>query len=332
MVRWLGAVQAQDYLGSLWALGLRLPGTTQLQVEQALADGAIIRTWPLRGTIHFVAPQDVRWMLELVTPRLLATLGRRLERESGLDPIVLKRSRNAFTRGLRGGKQLARPVMYQLLEAAGVSTAGQRGYHILWRLAQEGLICFGPRAGKQPTFVLLDEWVPPSKKLERDAALAELAGRYFTSHGPATVPDFAWWSGLTAADATAGLEAVKRDLTRETIDGRVYWMPPGTERPRVTGTTAHLLPAYDEYTVAYRDRRAVLTAVPAARPLARNGILSPVIVIDGQVVGTWRRSLSKQNVVIALAPFARLKPGAKPALVRSANRYGGFLQVPAILK
>jgi hypothetical protein len=160
VVGWLGAVQAQDYLGSLWAIGLRLQNATEQAIEQALATRAIIRTWPMRGTLHIVAAADVRWMLELLTPRVVARSARRLQQQFSVDEAVLARSRQVLVRALQGGQQLSRDAMYQALEAAHISTASGRGLQILWRLAQEGLVCFGAREGKQHTFVLLDEWAP----------------------------------------------------------------------------------------------------------------------------------------------------------------------------
>jgi len=331
VVRWLGAVQAQDYLGSLWAIGLRMQNATEEAIEQALAHRTIIRTWPMRGTLHFVAAADVRWMLELMTPRVVAGHTRRLQQQFDLDDAVLARSREVFVRALQGGKQLARNAMYQALEAAHISAAGQRGLHILWRLAQEGLLCFGAREGKQQTFVLLDEWAPNAKRLERDEALAELAQRYFTSHGPATVQDFMWWSGLVATEALAGLEMVKPHLVQEVIDGQTHWL--SSLRPTATDAspTAYLLPAYDEYTVAYKDRSAVLNPVYAKRADSGYGISSPTIVIDGQVVGTWKRTLKKGSVVITPSPFTVLKKAEKHAFTLAARQYGAFLKLPAVL-
>lgn len=181
----------------------------EADIEQALADRTIIRTWPMRGTLHFVAATDVRWMLELLTPRIVANNAQRLLRQFGLDEAVFARSKDLFVRALQGGKRLARNAMYEVLEAGGVSTAGQRGLHILGRLAQAGVICFGAREGKQQTFALLDEWAPTARRMARDEALAEIARRYFTSHGPATLQDFAWWSGLTVANAQAALELAR---------------------------------------------------------------------------------------------------------------------------
>jgi hypothetical protein len=330
VVRWLGAVQAQDYLGSLWAIGLRLQKATEEAVEQAIADRTIIRTWPMRGTLHFVAANDIRWMLALLTPRVVANSRWRLE-ELELDPGVFARSRKAFMSALRGGRHLSRNAMYQALEAAGITTAAGRGLHILWQLAQEGFICFGARQAKQPTFALLDEWVPAATAKERDVALAELASRYFTSHGPATLQDFAWWSGLTMADARDALEMSKSHLVQEVINGRTYWLSASVPFAKDRRPTAYFLPAYDEYTVAYKDRSAVLDPLHAQRASTGNGIFKPIIVIDRQVVGTWKRSFEKGSVVITPNLFTSLTKADRQALVMAAGQYGEFLKARVAL-
>jgi hypothetical protein len=184
VVRWMGAIQAQDYAQSLWAIGLRLGSATAADVERAVAEARIVRTWPVRGTIHFVPAEDVSWMLKLSAARVLAADGRRLG-QLGLDRETLQRCGRLFRDALEGGRRLSRQSMMELLEGAGIGTGGQRGYHILWFLSQAGLICPGPMQDKQQTFVLLDEWVPASRELSREEALAELAERYFASHGPA---------------------------------------------------------------------------------------------------------------------------------------------------
>jgi len=330
VVRWLGAVQAQDYLGSLWAIGLRMPNATEQAVEQAIADRTIIRTWPMRGTLHFVAATDIRWMLALLTSRVVANSRWRLK-QLELDASVFARSRKTFVSVLRGGRHLSRNAMYEALEAAGVATAAGRGLHILWQLAQEGFICFGARQAKQPTFVLLDEWAPAAKAKERDAALAELASRYFTSHGPATLQDFAWWSGLTMADAIDALEMAKSHLLQEVVAGRTYWLSSSVHPAKDRQPTAYVLPAYDEYTVAYKDRSAVLDPLHAKRASSGNGIFNPIIVIDGQVVGTWKRRLEKGSVVITLNLFRSLTKADRQALVMAAGQYGEFLKAQIAL-
>jgi hypothetical protein len=329
VVGWLGSVQAQDYLGALWAVGLRTPDATEADIERALADRSLVRTWPMRGTLHFVAAADVRWMLELMTPRIVARNKPRLQREFDLDDTVIGRSRDLFVQALQGGRQLTRDAMYEVLEAGQISARDQRGLHILWWLAQEGLLCFGARKGKQQTFVLLDEWVPRAKTLQKDEALSELARRYFTSRGPATLQDFAWWSGLTTSDAKAGLDMAGPHLVQETIDGQGYWLSPSASTAKEKSPAAHLLPAYDEYTVAYKDRSAVLDPVDAKRAATGNGIFYPILVIDGQVAGTWKRTLKRGEVGVAPSPFRTLSKAAERALATAARRYGAFLGLPA---
>jgi len=331
VVKWLGAVQAQDYLGSLWAIGLRMHNATEQAIEQALADRTIIRTWPMRGTLHWVSAADVRWMIELLTPRVVAGSTRRLEQQFDLDGAVFARSRKVCVCALQGGQQLSRNAMYQALEAAHIPTGGGRGLQIVWRLAQEGLVCFGAREGKQPTFVLLDEWAPNAKSMERDEALAELARRYFTSHGPATVQDFVWWSGLAVTDALAGLEMVKLHLAQEVMGDQTYWFSSSMPTAQEASPTAYLLPAYDEYTVAYRDRSAVLDSSYAKRADSGYGIASPTMVLNGRVVGTWKRTLKKGSVIITPNPFTRLKKAEERAFAVAARQYGAFLGLPAVL-
>ena len=325
VVRGLCAVQAQDYLGSLWAIGLRTRAATEAEVERAIVARTIIRTWPMRRTLHFVAAADVRWMLRLLAPRVVEGLARVLHKHFGLDEATFARSRKALARALEGGKQLARNSMYEVLEAARISTADGRGLHILTRLAQDGLLCFGAREGKQQTFALLDEWSPPAgRMLERDEALAELALRYFTSHGPATLQDFAWWSGLKAADARAALEMVKSQFVREEVDGRVYWLAASTQAVRARTPRVHLLPAYDEYTVAYKDRSAILDPARAREMNRGYGILSPVIVADGQVIGNWKRTFEKEAVRVTPIPFKKFNAAETRAFREAEGRYRKF--------
>lgn len=321
VVRWLGAVQAQEYWGGLWALGLRLPGTTEADIEQAVGEAKIVRTWPMRGTIHFVAPEDVRWLLKLLTPRIIGRMAR-MYQQAELDEAVFAQSREVITGLLQGGKQVSRRAASQALEAAGIATNNQRGLFIIGYLAQQGVICLGPRQGKQHTIVLLDEWVPPGKELEGEEALAELAKRYFTSHGPATVQDFAWWSGLTVTEAKAALELGQGELVEDVRDGRSYWLsstPPQAANPL---PTALLLPPFDEYTVAYKDRTA---AHPQANTAEIGHGIDANLIVDGQIVGTWKRTLQKEQIVITPSYFTVPDVAEKRALEAAATHFGSFL-------
>ena len=328
VVRWLGAIQAQDYMQSLWAIGLRLKSAAMADIEQAIREAKIIRTWPMRGTLHFVPPEDVKWMLKLSASRMLVKDGRRLE-QLGLDEAIMERCKELFHDALDGNKRLSRPDMMRLLEDAGISTGNQRGYHILWYVAQSGLICLGAMQDKQQTFVLLDEWAPDSRRLSQEEALVELARRYFASHGPASVHDFAWWSGLTVTEARAGLEATGSGLVSERIDGKDYWMTSDTmSHIAHDKSSVDLLPGFDEYLLGYKDRSAVLAAEHAPKIVpGRNGVFRPIIVVGGRVVGTWKRSLKKNSIHITLIPFTSLDDSEEEA-IEAAERYSDFVGLP----
>jgi hypothetical protein len=196
MVRTMTAVQAQNFLGSLWGIGFRVRNVRESDIEQAIADKKIIRTWLLRGTLHFVSTEDIRWILDLIAPRIIASNANILKRKLNLDNRVFERSKEVIVQALEGGHQLLRNELYNILKFANIPTSDMRGLHILHRLALEGIICFGPRKGRQHTFVLLDEWIPKTKRMDHNESLGELVLRYFTSHGPATIQDFRWWSGF----------------------------------------------------------------------------------------------------------------------------------------
>jgi hypothetical protein len=328
VVAWLGGMQAQDYAGGLWAIGLRSEGATEADVERAITERTILRTWPMRGTLHFVAAADVRWMLALLTPRIIAGSAPRA-RELELDAAIFTRSRKLFTRALQGGRSLTRDAMCSLLTVAKISTAEQRGYHILWRLAQEGVLCFGAREGKQHTFALLDEWAPHAKTKDRDEALAELARRYFTSHGPATLRDFAWWSGLRVSEARDGLEMAARHLSRETTDAVDYWMPHSTTVEGTSAPAVHLLPGFDEYMLGYTDRTTALDPAHSQKIVpGNNGMFMPTIVIRGRIAGTWKRTIGRKGITIEACPFAPLNKTETRAFTAAAKRYGDFMGIP----
>jgi hypothetical protein len=202
--------------------------------------------------------------------------------------------------------------------------------HILGLLAQEGVICFGPRIGKQQSFVLLDEWIPDSRNIKGDEALAELANRYFISHGPASLQDFVWWSGLTVSDAKKGLESVKNSFVEEKFNNQSFWMNAQTSFNTTPST--FLLPAYDEYLVAYRDRSAALEPIHTKTVLTNNGIFNPSLVINGKVEGTWKRTISKNEVVLQISPFKPLSQTKKKGITSAAKQYSNFLEAKLTLQ
>jgi hypothetical protein len=329
VVRALGAVQAQDYYAALWAIGLRLRGVCEADVEQAIIQRRIVRTWPMRGTLHFVAAEDVRWLIALLAPRTLKRNAARLLRDFAIDPPLVRRASKIVKAALSGGRALTRAALYGELDAQGIETGQQRGLHILWWLAHEGLICCGPRAGKQHTFVLLNEWVPASSSLTRAEALALLAQRYFAHHGPATLADFVWWSGLTVADANAGIEGARSQLSSEEENKTTWWSGTGAPRRTTRSAACQLLPVYDEYTVGYADRTAALGPVHEKHVAAGHGIFRAPIVFEGSIVGSWTREIRKDRVDIRVVALTRFDREQLRCIDEAAERYGEFLGLAA---
>jgi winged helix DNA-binding protein len=319
VVTWMGALQAQDGPAATWAIALRMRRPRAADIALAVDRGHIVRTWPMRRTLHYVPAEDARWMLEALASRMLRGMGGRY-RSLGLGEKDLARARRVLRRGLAGGQRLTRPAAYALLERSGVATRGQRGIHILAHLSMEGTLCLGPREGKQPTFVLLDDWVPRAKsERSREDALADLARRYMRSHGPATARDLAWWAGLPLRDARAALVRASLDLVED--DGR--WHAPRLRAARVG--SAHALPAFDEMLVAYKDRTASLAQLRPDRVPPAAGLLSPTMVLDGQVVALWTRTLTRRGVTVAYRPLRALSAREHERLAAAAQGYADFL-------
>lgn len=320
------AAQAQDFGGAKWSVGLRVPGSTDADVEAALAAGTIVRSWPMRGTLHLMAAEDLGWMLSLTGERGIRSAAGR-HRQLELTDADFARAADIVRAALEGGRVLGRTELLATLDAGGIPTTGQRGAHLLVWLAQSGVTVFGPVDGKQHTFVLLDEWVPSPRVLERDEALGELALRYFTSHGPATERDLAWWSSLTLGDVRAGLAIARGHLDELVVDGTSYYLARDAETAP-SGVVA--LPGFDEYLLGYQDRSAPLTAEHAAFTVpGSNGMFLPTIVVDGEVVGLWKRRVTTKETVVEARPFAPMPARAVARFRAAAERYGEFLGLPA---
>ena len=328
IVGWLCAVQAQDYAAAKWALGLRMQNASDEIIEQAFTDGTILRTHVMRPTWHFVLPADIRWMLALTAPRIIAASAY-YYRINGLDDTVFSHSNAVLAKALQGGKQLTRAELVSVLQRAGIATDDVlRSTYIMMRAELDGIICSGGRRGKQFTYALLDERAPQARTLDREESLAELASRYFQSHGPATLQDFVWWSGLTVADAKVGLEMITSQLMHEVVDGQTYWrsasMPKANDLPQ----TIFLLPNFDEYTVGYTDRSAIFDMSDVEKFDTPGNVLNPTIVLNGLVVGTWKRTIKKDRVILTPSLFTNLNGAEARAFAATAKRYGEFLDLP----
>lgn len=329
VVQWLGAVQAQDYAAAKWAVGLRLQSAIDNDIEQAMARGAILRTHVMRPTWHFVSPSDIRWLLALTAPRVKAVLAY-YDRQLELDDTLVLRSSAALAKALQGGKQLTRTEIASVFQQAGiVAKSGERFTRLIMHAELDGIICSGARRGKQFTYALLDERVPQTRSFDYDEALAEFVKRYFTSHGPATLQDFVWWSGLTVGAVKFGLDMNASQLLHETIDGQTYWFAESTILAKEPSQTAHLLPNFDEYTVGYKNRHVLLDMSGTNKLDAKDSaLLNNVIVLGGKVVGTWKRTLKKDTVFVALNPFTPLSKAEMNVIAAAAEQYGAFLGLP----
>ncbi len=327
VVAWFGGVQAQDFPGAKWAVGQRIKESTDADIEQTLAEKKIVRTWAMRGTLHFVTASDIRWMLELLAPRIIARNARRY-RELELDEKTLKRSNEVIKNALQDGNQLNRRELLVILQKNGISTEGQRAPYMLQRASLDGIICQGGmHSNNNPIFISMAE-LPETKTLTRHESLAELAMRYFTSHGPATLQDFTWWSGLLTKDAKIGLEAAESSLKSETIEGKTYWYFPSKQGIGFSSPTAHLLPSFDEYIVGYKDRSASLEHIQSKKTGIEN-IMYPTIALDGQIIGTWKRMFKKNRIIMDLNPVIKLNKAEKHALDITVRHFGKFLEMQA---
>jgi hypothetical protein len=321
-VRRLTAVQAQDYPGALVSVALRTRGRSLDAVTAALDAGDVVRSWPMRGTLHLVAAEDLGWLLELCGPRVLAGAATRRAR-LGLTEADTDRARDVAVEALAGGGRLSRSGLLELLGKGGVDTAAQRGYHLLWFLAQTGTLVLGPTEGGEQLFVLTDEWITAPRRLDRAEALAELALRYFRGHGPATVADLARWAGLGLTDVRAGLAQVRDRLAVMDVDGVEHLLDPATPdllaAVRAEARGLFLLPGFDEFVLGYGDRSAVLDPAFADRIVpGGNGMFRATVVHEGRIVGTWRRVGSGARRRIAAEPFTDFPDGVRAAIEAQA--------------
>ncbi len=327
VVRWLTAVQAQDYYGAKWALGLRLQNAVDADLDAAFDSGAILRTHVLRPTWHFVTPEDIRWLLKLTAPRVHTRLGTGY-RQLDLDEKMRKRCQEVLAKALQDSQYLTRPELGQALQKAGIQMeSGRRLNYIAMSAELDGILCSGPRRGKQFTYALLEEWVPPAPERTREEALAELTRRFFLSHGPATVHDFANWSGLTVGDGRTGLALVQNELEQAEINDQTYWfssdIPPKIEHP----PRAFILSVFDEYNIGYKDRSAIASDDASTQLGNMGNALTYILVLDGQLSGSSRRTLQKEMVTIELTSFLPLTPNEQQAIIEAAQRFGTFLEI-----
>lgn len=324
IVCWMGAMQAQDFAMAKWAVGLRLQHSTEEKIENAISSGEVLRTHLMRPTWHFVSSDDIYWMLDLTAPQIKSALKTRHRQLEFTDAIISK-SKNIIARALNGGIHLTREELAVLFNKAKIKTDDNRLYHLLVSAELDGLICSGNIKNSKQTYALLAERVPLKKSLTKEEALAELARRYFTSHGPATLKDFIWWSGLRAADARIALELNNHALNHETIDSENYFFSNTFSKLSVKKYSVHLLPAYDEFLISYRNRSASLLLTDFRKAVSDNGIFRPVIVINGKVCGLWKQVIKKEIVNIETDFFTSHESSVTTEIIRASKAFVKFL-------
>lgn len=324
LVYWMGAMQAQDFGMAKWAIGSRLSNATDKIVTDAFRKGEIIRTHLLRPTWHIVSNKDIYWILGLTAPHIKSLLRSR-HRDLELSESTINRCKAVVEKSLVGGKHLTREEIMNQLQEAQISTEGQRASHLMLICELDGIICSGAPNGKKQTYALLEEWVPKTSSFNREDALAKLAKRYFTSHGPATIQDFIWWSGLPVKDAKNALEMVKSGFVSEKMEDQIYWRSLSSPTSGAKNDSAYLLPAYDEFIISYRDRSASLISEDHKKAISDNGLFRPIVVVNGKVAGTWKRVQKKDAIWVEPNYFHPVSERVRKQVENKALEYRRFI-------
>lgn len=329
IVEHLGAIQAQDVASSFWSLGVRMPGSVEADVQAATEARSVVRTWPMRGTVHLVPARDAAWMVDLMKAKPLG--GGKARREYlGITLELADRSTALLADAVAGGRVLTRDECVAVLEDAGISTAGQVSYHLLWYACQVGVLCQGPQRGKEHTFTLMSEWVPNPHQPSRDEALATMALRYVRGHGPVAVKEMARWTGLGVLECREGIAAAGESLVNvETESGPMVAHAETLDASQEAGAaeaSGHLvLPGFDEFMLGYGDRSLFLTPGDLAKVVpGNNGVFQSTLVRHGRVVGIWKRALKAKVAAVAVTPLAKLTAADRKAFEREFVDYARF--------
>lgn len=324
---WMGAMQAQDYNMVKWALGIRLLNSTETEINAEIDAGNIIRTHLLRPTWHIVSSDDIYWISDLTSSRIKSAVKFR-DRQLGLTDSIFTKCNRLFGKTLRDGNHLTREELIEELINAGIGVDNNRASHIFLRAELDGIICSGKQKNGKPTYAILEEWVPVKNRKYKDEALRELALRYFSSRGPATVQDFSWWSGLTLGNSRLALELARPNLISDTTENLTYWFVHPVSKPSPDDQDAYLLPAFDEFLISYRDRTATLSLIHNKKTISNNGMFYPAVLWGGQIIGTWKRLIKEDHIILTfnLSKDIRIDPDL--TLSKSISRYSEFYNKP----
>lgn len=323
VVSWMGAVQAQDFNMSKWALGVRLPLLNDKSVEDAVNKGQIIRTHILRPTWHLVAAQDIHWMLELSRPRL-RPVSRSYNTAVGLTDLVSAKAHDIIRQTLESGKHLTRSQIGDVLNDKGIELNSHQLNQIMFGAELEGIVCNGAIAGNKQTYCLLEERILKTEIFDKETALERLARKYFTSHAPATLNDFFWWSGLTMSDARRAMEMIKPDFVVEKIDSLEYWINNSFAELQSSHESVFLLPAWDEFIVSYKNRQHIVSDEHYQKVISKNGIFKPIVVKDGQIIGIWKRVKKKDRVSAEIELFSDVDSTTAKLIKKASDSFDRF--------
>jgi len=322
LVSLLGGIQAQNDSMAMWSIGARLPGLTENDIQSVIKERRIVRTWAMRGTLHYLAASDILSTLKLLAPGIIATNARRYK-QLELDEHTLLQCEDILQEVLSGNNQLTREEIARVLSKRSISAEGQRAPYILQRAALDGLIYFGDGDQNQPTYTLLSDWLGGNAAPAKLTELSDFAAAYFLSHAPATLQDFSWWSGILSVRVKNILPELSRQVDRFTVGGKTYYghrMDSDEPDPSVI-----LLPAYDEYLLGYKDREASLSNEYAKRVNAGGGMPKPAVILNGRVIGTWKREAKKNRLVITVEAFEAVGDEVISHMEIAVQRYGDFI-------
>jgi hypothetical protein len=324
LIEWMGAMQAQVFNMMRWAVGIRMSEATDQSIKESFNKGEIIRTHLLRPTWHLVSSNDFFWILELTRAHLKPRMRSR-QNQLELTAPLLNQCKTIVEKRLENGDHLTREEIMILLENSGISTSGQRAAHIMMDCELDGIVCSGALKDKKQTYALAAERVQVKNSFTREESLYKLAQKYFTSHGPASLKDFIWWSGLPVKDAKKALEMVTPELDSIETDSKEYWLSSKLVLSGKIKYTAHLIPAYDEFIISYTDRADIILAEHHKKAISDNGIFWPVVVINGKAKGVWKTNLKKNKIILETDYFQPVNRNEKELVRNASEKYSRFL-------
>jgi hypothetical protein len=330
LVGWMGVMQAQDFNMAKLAVGIRTTGSTEAAIEKTINEGDIIRTHVLRPTWHFVTPENIGWMLDLSSEKIKAVM-RSSDKQLGITEEIYKKSNPLFEKVLKKAEYLTREELKEVLSSNNINTSENRVSHLLMRAELEKIICSGKIIDGKQTYSLYAKRIPPEEKINREEALCRLAKIYFSSHGPATMFDFMWWSGLTAGETRKGVELAKDQFMSISIDGNTYWFSPDIDDEIIEKELFFLLPAFDEFIISYRDRSPSIATTNMSRAIYINGIFRPVIVLNGEVIGIWQRNQKKNKIEVNATYFNSINNFIEDCFEKEVERLSMYWGRPVVI-